>query len=440
MSGTELAQRARSILSAMPLVTELGRVERLTGFIVEGRVRGVRIGSVVQIERERDWVAGEVVGFRDDRVLIVPESHTRGIAAGAFIRAASRAPTVPVGDGLLGRIVDAFGQPLDGGPAIVAEAEAAVHAEPPAVHRRAPVHEALETGVRVIDGMLTCGRGQRVGLFAGAGVGKTMLIRQIASQAQADVVVMGLIGERGIEVRDLLESPPHPNTVMVVATSDRPPMERVRGALVATSVAERFRDEGKHVLLVVDSLTRYAMALREIGLAAQEPPATKGYPPSVFAKLPQLLERVGPLVKGGSITGFYTVLVEGDDLSDPVADSARSLLDGHIVLSRELASRGHFPAVDVLASASRVALKVMAKEHRMAASEGRQAIEAVDEVQNLRALGAYTPGKQPELDWRLRQGQALVEWSRQGPEQRSTLSSSVEGLAKALISAGRRPT
>ncbi|MCA9554512.1 MAG: FliI/YscN family ATPase [Myxococcales bacterium] len=438
--ATDLVRRAQSVLASLPMVTELGRVDRLTGFVVEGRVRGVRIGSVVQIERERDWVAGEVVGFRDDRVLIVPESHTRGIAAGAFIRPASRAPTVPVSDAVLGRIIDAFGQPLDGGPPIPSEGEAAVHAEPPAVHRRAPVSEALETGVRVIDGVLTCGRGQRVGLFAGAGVGKTMLIRQIASQAQADVVVMGLIGERGIEVRDLLEHPPHENTVMVVATSDRPPMERVRGALVATAIAERFRDQGQHVLLVVDSLTRYAMALREIGLAAQEPPATKGYPPSVFAKLPQLLERVGPLVRGGSITGFYTVLVEGDDLSDPVADSARSLLDGHIVLSRDMASRGHFPAVDVLASASRVALKVMTKEHRVAAAQARQALETVDEVQNLRALGAYTPGKQPELDWRLHQGQALVEWSRQGPEERATLSESVEGLARALMSAGRRPS
>ena len=439
MVAPDLIPRAEGLLAGLSMFTELGRVERLTGFIVEGRVRGVRIGSVVQIEREHDWVAGEVVGFRDDRVLIVPESHTRGIAAGAFIRPASRAPTVPVGDALLGRIVDAFGAPLDGGPPVRAEGVAAVHADPPPVHRRAPVSEPLETGVRVIDGLLTCGRGQRVGLFAGAGVGKTMLIRQIASQAQADVVVMGLIGERGIEVRDLLESPPHENTVMVVATSDRPPMERVRGALVATAIAERFRDQGQHVLLVVDSLTRYAMALREIGLAAQEPPATKGYPPSVFAKLPQLLERVGPLNRGGSITGFYTVLVEGDDLSDPVADSARSLLDGHIVLSRDLASRGHFPAVDVLASASRVALKVMTREHRTAASEARQAIEVVEEVQNLRALGAYTPGKQPELDWRLEQGQALVQWSRQEPDARSSLSDSVQGLASALSSAGRRP-
>lgn len=427
-----LAERARRVGQDLPRATELGRVERLTGFVVEGRVRNVRIGAMVQIERETDWVAGEVVGFRDDRVLIVPESHTRGIAAGAFIRASASAPLVGVGPELLGRIVDPFGRPLDGGPPPGFGVSVPVQAEPPAVHRRGPVKDHLQTGVKVIDGLLTCGRGQRVGLFAGAGVGKTMLIRQIAAQAKADVVVMGLIGERGIEVRDLLESPPHPNTVMVVATSDRPPVERVRGAQSATAIAEYFRDRGQNVLLVVDSLTRYAMALREIGLAAQEPPATKGYPPSVFAKLPQLLERVGPVTTGGSITGFYTVLVEGDDLADPVADSARSLLDGHIVLSRDLASRGHFPAVDVLASASRVAHKVTGEREQRAAAMARSAMATHREVKELESLGAYTPGANAELDAQARRGQAVLDWSRQAPDAAVEIDAAFLGLAEAL--------
>ncbi len=438
MLVADLVERANRVGQRMAPVLELGRVERVTGFILEGRVRGVRIGAMVQIEREHDWVPGEVVGFRDGRVLIVPESHTRGIAAGAFIRSAARAPTFPVGPELLGRVLDPFGTPIDGGGPLTTKAKAPVHADPPAVHARANVVEPLQTGIRVIDGLLTCGRGQRVGLFAGAGVGKTMLIRQIAAQAQADVVVMGLIGERGIEARDLLSSPPHPHTVMVVATSDRPPMERVRGAQAATAVAEYFRERGKQVLLVVDSLTRYAMALREIGLAAQEPPATKGYPPSVFARLPQLLERVGPISSGGSITGFFTVLVEGDDLADPVADAARSLLDGHIVLSRELAGSGHFPAVDVLASASRVALKVTDKGQREAAAEARRALSTLVEVDELRALGAYTPGAQPELDRRMQEGLRVMSWSQQDSEEPSDLAGAFSGLRNELKAGGWR--
>lgn len=432
MSVDALCARARDVGAQISPALELGRVEQVTGFVVEARVRGVRIGAMVQIEREHDWVAGEVVGFRDDRVLIVPESHTVGIASGAFVRPAARAPTVPVGPELLGRIVDPFGGAIDGGPPVSFEVGASLHAEPPSVAARAAVREPLATGIRVIDGLLTCGRGQRVGLFAGAGVGKTMLIRQIAAQAAADVVVMGLIGERGIEARDLLGAPPQPNTVMVVATSDRPPMERVRGAQSAIAIAEYFRDRGKSVLLVLDSLTRYAMALREIGLAAREPPATKGYPPSVFAKLPQLLERVGPLASGGSITGFFTVLVEGDDLSDPVADSARSLLDGHIVLSRELAGQGHFPAVDVLASASRVAHRVTDAAEQQAATRARHALGTVVEVDELKALGAYTPGAQPDVDARLEQGLKVRAWSRQRPDESCGLPEAFAGLGEAL--------
>lgn len=431
-----LLERAQAVAARMSPVVELGRVERVAGFIVHGRVRGVRIGSVVELEKDDGWVTGEVVGFRDDLVLIVPESHTKGIAPGAFIRLSANLPRLAVGTGLLGRIIDPFGQPLDGKPRPQLTHYAPLDAEPPPVHLRGAVGEPFETGVRVIDGLLTSGRGQRVGLFAGAGVGKTMLIRQIAGQSKVDAVVMGLIGERGIEARDLLESPPHPNTTIIVATSDRPPMERVRGALAATAVAEHFRDQGAHVLLVIDSLTRYAMALREIGLAAQEPPATKGYPPSVFARLPQLLERVGTLERGGAITGFFTVLVEGDDLSDPVADSARSLLDGHLVLSRELAARGHFPAIDVLASASRVAHKVTTPEQRAGAAKARAALATLREVEELRSLGAYVPGAQPELDREVDRAQRILAYCRQGTHERTSLSEALKSVGQI---AGGRP-
>jgi flagellum-specific ATP synthase len=282
----------------------------------------------------------------------------------------------------------------------------------------------------VIDGLLTCGRGQRIGIFAGAGVGKTVLIRQIARQAQADVTVVGLIGERGVEVQDLLETHALANSVVVVATSDRSPMERTRGALAATAIAEHFRDQGKNVLLIVDSLTRYAMALREIGLAAGEPTATKGYPPSVFAALPRLLERAAPVAGGGAITAFYTVLVEGDDLSDPVADSARSLLDAHVVLSRDLAGRGNFPAVDVLASTSRVFSQVTTPAAQETAQRARTLLSVRREAEELRSLGAYHPGHNPVYDQAIAVGKKLDDWSRQKPDERSTYEETMSRLAQ----------
>jgi FliI/YscN family ATPase len=305
-------------------------------------------------------------------------------------------------------------------------------AGPPQIAEGTRIHEKIDTGVRAIDGLLTCGRGQRVGLFAGAGVGKTQLIRQIAAQSQADVVVIGLIGERACEVRDMLEAGVGDRTVICAATSDRSPMERARGARAATAIAEFFRARGKHVLLVIDSLTRYAMALREIGLSAGEPPATKGYPPSVFAALPRLLERVSPLRRGGSITGFYTVLVEGDDLSDPVADSARSLLDGHIVLSRDLAARGHFPAIDVLASASRVSRQVTTQDSQRVVDRARAMLATKKEVDELRALGAYVPGANASYDEAFTIGGKILEWAKQSPNDRSNHEDAVVGLAKIL--------
>ena len=273
---------------------------------------------------------------------------------------------------------------------------------------------------------------QRIGIFAGAGCGKSVLVEQIASQADADVIVVGLVGERGREVRELMTSPRRDRMVMVAATADRSPLERIRGALAATAIAEYFRDRGKNVLLVLDSLTRFAMALRELGLALGEPPATKGYPPSVFATLPRLLERCAPRAGGGAITGFYTVLVEGDDLSDPVADSARSLLDAHIVLSRDLAGRGHFPAVDVLSSASRVARKVASATVMSLATKSREQLARRRQAAELQALGAYTIGANPVLDNALAIGERIDAWSRQPPHEPSQYEVTVRGLAAAV--------
>jgi flagellum-specific ATP synthase len=428
----DLPALARGVLRDQPRFLELGRVLRLVGFLIEGHLGGVRVGALVRIERGSGFVLGEVIGFRDDLALIVPLSDVRGIERGASIWPLTGGVEIPVSVEMLGRVIDPLGHPIDGGPMFSAESTAPLAGPPPAVHQRRRVKEPFETGMRAIDGLLTCGRGQRVGLFAGAGVGKTMLIRQIAEQSTADVVVFGLIGERGCEVTDLLADGAHDRSVIVAATSDRSPMERIKGAQAATAVAEHFAREGANVLLIVDSLTRYAMALRETGLAAGEPPATKGYPPSVFAALPKLLERAAPFASGGSITAFYTVLVEGDDLSDPIADSARSLLDGHIVLSRELAARGQFPAIDLLASASRVALQVTPKECQDRVLEARRLLSLHREVEELKSLGAYAAGSNPEQEKAFEKGQRLLEWCRQKRNERSPFGDTMGGLARVI--------
>ncbi|MFH0899334.1 MAG: FliI/YscN family ATPase [Pseudomonadota bacterium] len=416
-----LASKAASLLGDIAQPKVYGRVVRVAGLMIEAHVPGACIGDIARIERGEGTVDAEVVGFRGDLAMLVPLHDVRGVAPSAVVSLTGGGAEIRVGRDLLGRVIDAFGRPLDGRPA--PSLETAVPLVTPAVSafERSPVCQPLETGVRAIDGLLTCGIGQRVGLFAGAGVGKTILMGQIARQTRVDVVVMGLIGERGREVREVLGDDSRRNAVVVAATSDRSPMERARGALAATAVAEYYRNEGASVLLVMDSLTRYAMALREIGLSAGEPPATKGYPPSVFAALPRLLERAAPLANGGSITAFYTVLVEGDDLADPVADAARSLLDGHIVLSRELAGRGFFPAIDILASASRVADAVMSAEHRQLARRTRSLLARRRDVEELRSLGAYQPGVSPENDEALRIGDELDKILRQQPDERTVL-------------------
>jgi flagellum-specific ATP synthase len=409
-------------------------------------------------------VEAEVVGFGDDRLLLMPATPTLGLSPGARVRplerpvraptldrpshpwrrAADRMRRLPMGSGLLGRVVDARGIPLDGlGPLLQTE-PAPIHARPINAMQREPIREPLDTGVRAINAMLTVGRGQRLGLFAGAGVGKSVLLGMMARYTRADVIVVGLVGERGREVKEFLEDilgdEGRRRSVVVAAPADEPPLLRMQAANYATAIAERFRDEGRHVLLLMDSLTRYAMAAREVALAIGEPPATKGYPPSVFARLPQLVERSGNGPRGGgSITAFYTVLTEGDDPNDPIGDSARSFLDGHFVLSRRLAEAGHFPAIDVEQSISRVATAVTTEAHQRRTRAVRGAWATYQQNRDLIAVGAYIPGSDPEIDRAIAAAPSIADILRQDRDARCDFGQSLGALDALGIGERNRP-
>lgn len=408
-----------SAVARLDLGRHLASVATAPGFRVEGRVKDVSgqvvevtgldasIGSELVLVGERGRSARplrlEVLGFRGSVLVTAPLGSTAGIEPGARVKLATRAARVPAGDALLGRVLDAFGAPLDGMPAPLCDEFADVHAPPPPAFGRSPIHEPFASSVRSIDALLPLGFGQRVGLFAGAGVGKSTLLGMMCRKAEVDVVVVALIGERGRELGDFVRGALGPEglarSVVIAATSDAPPLVRVRGALSATAIAEHFRARGKKVLLVMDSVTRFAMALREATLAAGEPPLTKGYTPSVFAALPALLERAGCGGEGeGSITALYTVLVEGDDMTDPIADAVKGILDGHIVLSRGLADRGVFPAIDVLRSISRVAPDIAPAEQLRRVARLRDLLAAEEESRDLVRIGAYVVGSDPRID------------------------------------------
>jgi flagellum-specific ATP synthase len=379
-----------------------GYIREIVGLLVEVEGISAPIGGQLEVTRHDRPLELEVLGFRGNHLLAAPLGSMAGLSPGARVRASPRMARVGVGPSLLGRVTDAFGSPLDGGPPLSFREFAPLHAPPPAPFARAPIHEALETRVRAVDALLPLGKGQRIGLFAGTGVGKSTLLGMLCRHSAADVIVVGLIGERGREVGDFvrgaLGAEGLRRSVVVAATSDAPPLVRVRGALRATAIAEFFRDQGKSVLLVMDSVTRFAMALREASLAAGEPPLTKGYTPTVFAALPALLERAGNGAGPGSITAVYTVLVEGDDLNDPIADATRGILDGHIVLSRKLADRGLFPAIDVLRSVSRVANEVTTPEHQKSAARVRDLLATYSDAADLIQIGAYVGGSDPRID------------------------------------------
>jgi flagellum-specific ATP synthase len=380
-----------------------GRVVRTVGLLIESSGPHVSVGSMCEIVGSGGRkLPVQVVGFRDGVVLSVPLGDTVGVRPGDRVVAKANGNTVGVGKGLLGRVIDAFGRPMDDGGPIPIERSYPLH--PPAMNpmSRDPIVSPLGTGVRAIDALLTCGRGQRIGLFGGSGVGKSTLLGMLTRGTAADVTVLALVGERGREVRSFIDHDLGPEgmqrSVVVVSTSDNPPLLRLRAAYSATSIAEYFRDQGLNVLLLMDSVTRFAMAQREVGLAAGEPPTTKGYPPSVFSLLPTLLERAGAVRGRGSITAMYTVLVDGDDHNEPVADAVRSILDGHFVLSRDLASRHHYPPIDILQSVSRTMPDVTAPEHRRRAGQVREWMSAIRDSEDLVSVGAYVPGSNPRID------------------------------------------
>lgn len=385
-------------------VRRTGRVSQFFGLVVESLGPDVYLGELCEIYSRSHGtpISAEVVGLRDGKVLLMPYGELRGISLGSEVIATGKSVHVPIGAHLLGRIIDAFGAPLDGKPLSHAEARYPLYAEPINPLTRTRITQVLETGVKAIDSLLTLGRGQRVGIFSGSGVGKSTLLGMIARNMNADVNVIALVGERGREVREFVEKILGPEglkrSVVVVATSDQPALVRSRAALTATAIAEYFRDRGRDVVLTMDSVTRFAMAQREIGLSIGEPPTSRGYTPSVFAMLPRLLERGGTSESGGSITALYTVLVEGDDLNDPVADSIRAILDGHIVLSRDLANRNHYPAIDMLASISRLLPDLADKQALDAAHKVITVLSLYAASKDLIEVGAYRAGTNPKLD------------------------------------------
>lgn len=408
-------------LDAIMPTAIVGSVVRSIGTTVAAAGFPAPVGAVAQIDRDgRPPLRAEVIGFRDDETILYPLDPLTGVRPGNRVRLARTARWLRVGDALLGRVLNAEGRPIDDRPRPALTHRVSFDRSPPAACRRPKIDAPLATGVRAIDGLLTCGRGQRMGIFAGSGIGKSVLLGMMARASSADVIVVGLIGERGREVREFLERDLGEEglrrSVVVVATSDEPALVRVHAASTATAVAEYFRDQGKHVLLLVDSLTRVALAQREIGLAAGEPPATRGYPPSVFAMLPKLVERAGQS-PSGSITAFYNVLVEADDPNEPISDAVRGLLDGHVWLSRKLAARGHYPAVDVLESLSRLMPAVTDETHRRAAGRLRELLAARRDHDDLISIGAYRQGSHAAVDQALALEASIHDYLTQPVDQ-----------------------
>ncbi len=403
---------------AAPTVETRGRVVQLIGLVVESEGPMAAVGEVCRIESARhdESTLAEVVGFRNHHLLLMPLGEIRGIHPGSEVIATGAPLHVAVGDGLKGRVIDGLGQPLDGLGPIVSNHSVPLTAPPPHPLKRERIRHVFRTGIKALDTFIPCGRGQRLGIFAGSGVGKSTLLGMMASQAEADVNVIALIGERGREVREFLEkdldAAGRKKSVTIVATSNEPALARLKGAFLALAVAEYFRDLGQNVLLMMDSVTRFAMAQREIGLAVGEPPATRGYTPSVFSLLPQMLERAGTGARG-AITGLFTVLVEADDMNDPIADSVRSILDGHIVLTRELATQNHYPAIDVLESVSRLTRDLLTPEQLDLTGRAREHMATYRKNQDLINIGAYPPGSSPVIDEAIRLHGPLRQFLRQ---------------------------
>ncbi len=409
-----------------------GKVTQVVGLVIEGYCPNTAVGALCEIyPKGGEPIPAEVVGFRDNKTLLMPLGELRGVGLGSLIAVKRDKASLAVGPALLGRVIDGLGDPIDDKGPILAGEESPIYALPVNPMKRTPIRRPLDLGIRAINGLLTCGQGQRVGIMAGSGVGKSTLLGMIARYTEVDVNVIALIGERGRELREFIEKDLQEEglkkSVVVVATSDQPPLVRMRGAYIATTIAEYFQSKGKKVLMMMDSATRFAMAMREVGLAIGEPPTTKGYTPSVFAALPKLLERTGNF-QSGSITGLYTVLVEGDDFNEPICDAMRSILDGHIVLSRDLAAKNIYPPIDVLASASRVMTSVTDKEHQAFAGKCKEMLATYRQAEDLINIGAYKHGSNPKIDLAVSRIERIQGYVRQDIHENVGFEPSLAGL------------
>jgi len=441
MSDLEREARWNNYLGAIRVCQPInvgGRIVKVAGIVAEASGPGLSVGSLCRIEdSEGHHIKAEVVGFKEKRIIVLPFGEMRGVKPGSRIVAMNRRATVGVGDRYVGRVLDGLGRPIDGKGKIEIEAEYPIYGAVINPLKREIIHEAMDVGVCAINSLVTVGKGQRIAIMAGSGVGKSVLMGMIAKNTTADVNIIALIGERGREVREFVEGTLGEEglrkSVVVVATSDAPALVRIRGAYFATAIAEYFRDKGLDVILIMDSITRFTMSLREVGLAAGEPPSSKGYTPSVFTEIPKLLERAGTVERGGSITGIYNVLVEGDDMNEPIADSVRSTVDGHIVLSRSLAQKGHYPAIDVLASVSRVMKDVVDPEHLDSARKFIKILSTYRAAEDLINIGAYVDGSEPEIDIAKRMIHGMNLFLQQDIYHRVTFEESVAKLRELVI-------
>jgi flagellum-specific ATP synthase len=430
-SRLDLSKYHNAIANAKPIKLH-GKVSQVVGLVIEGYCPDASVGTICEIRpAEGEPIPAEVVGFRNNKTLLMPLGELRGVGLDSLITVRREKATMGVGPLMLGRIIDGLGNPIDGKGVLHVEEEYPIYATPVNPMLRKPIRKPLDLGIRSINGLLTCGQGQRVGIMAGSGVGKSTLLGMMARYTEADVNVIALIGERGRELREFIEKDLQEEglkkSVVVVATSDQPPLVRMRGAYIATTIAEYFQKQGKKVLLMMDSATRFAMAMREVGLAIGEPPTTKGYTPSVFAALPKLIERTGNFADG-SITGLYTVLVEGDDFNEPISDSMRSILDGHIVLSRDLAARNIYPPVDLLASASRVMGDVTSSEQQMLAGKFKEVLAAYKQSEDLINIGAYKSGSNPGIDYAISKNEGMVAYMKQAIHNPVSMEEAIQDL------------
>lgn len=432
-----LSKYRAALESAKPIRLN-GKVTQVVGLVIEGYCPNTSVGAICEIRpKEGEPIPAEVVGFRNNKTLLMPLGEIRGVGLDSLISVSREKASMGVGPRLLGRVIDGLGNPIDNKGPLRTEEEYPIYAAPVNPMTRPPIRKPLDLGIRSINGLLTCGQGQRVGIMAGSGVGKSTLLGMIARYTEADINVIALIGERGRELREFIEKDLQEEglkkSVVVVATSDQPPLVRMRGAYIATTIAEYFQKQGKKVLLMMDSATRFAMAMREVGLAIGEPPTTKGYTPSVFASLPKLLERAGNFSEG-SITGLYTVLVEGDDFNEPISDAMRSILDGHIVLSRGLAARNIYPPIDVMASASRVMGDVTQPEHRALADKFKEALAIYNQSEDLINIGAYKSGSNPGIDNAVSKIDGMTAFLKQSIHVPVSMQDAVSGLKKIFES------